>query len=691
MLEQANKGNKLGFTLNDEAWRDRVYPFNKVFRLYSMKDFVNGRCDCLKRKYEYIRNVLGRRGFPWEGLKKLVPADYDAYNLNSHRTESDPNHCVLSLIRGNSPSVIQRHHHISYYDGTKRSYYNYWRSNWMSPTSLFVEVDNHGQGGIGLCLSFSPIKKCTIFLVILSTLAFFLLIVPPPSSSYIPLLPTVPRRSLSSNVKSITAKPCSLLAEHSGIVDYSALHSCLFDQNPYLSIPFLSLFLLIHFYILIKTAQDHFSIVTTKLSSHLNLTPSMGAVTLLALGNGSPDVFSSVAAVRSGQYRTGFGAILSAGTFVSAFVVGFVAIYAAPFPLNPTQFVRDVLFYMIATLFLFWVYLSGEIFIWQAFGFVGFYVFFVVFVFWMDLGSEREKGRAEVGLVGHSELSNELAASDCERGSIDGSKRRVKVTSGLHRPLNKISKAWKVPVSFLLKLTIPQTSPSEWNRLYISLNIIFCPLALLYACNSFMPTDHPIVFLVPNAHFPLWLIVLFTSSSLAILHFIMEKEPPKTEQLFVILVAFVMSVFWISTIAGELLNCLAALGTLLDLPPSLLGLTVLAWGNSVGDLVADVAIAKAGQPAMAMAGCFAGPMFNMLVGLGTALVMQTANVYPEAYVLHFHVGIVIAFVFLLLSLMGSLLVITWCRFRVHRFWGLSLVGIYVLFMIVSVAIAKFST
>ncbi|KAF8008794.1 hypothetical protein BT93_K2442 [Corymbia citriodora subsp. variegata] len=668
----------------------------QVFRLHLINDLVNGHCDCLKRHYEYIRNLLWRRGCAWEEPKKLVPADYDAYikensDLNSHQTESDPSHCVLSLIRGNSSSIIQRHHHISYCDGTKRSYYNYWRSNRMSPTSLLTEVDNHDEGGSGLRLSFSPIKKCIIFLVILSSLAFFLLIVPPPSSSYIPPLSTVPRRYLSSNVNPITAKPCSLLADNSGIVDYSALHFCLFDQNPFLSIPFLSLFLLIHFYILIKTAQDHFSIVTTKLSSHLNLTPSMGAVTLLALGNGSPDVFSSVAAVRSGQYRTGFGAILSAGAFVSAFVVGFVAIYAAPFSLDATQFVRDVLFYMIATLFLFWVYLSGEIFIWQAFGFVGFYVFFVVFVFWMDLGSGREKGVAELGLVGHSELSNEFAASDCERGSIDGSMRRVKATSGLHRTLNKISKAWEVPVSFLLKLTIPQTSPSEWNRLYISLNIMFCPLALLYACNSFMPIDHPIIFLVPNTHFPLWLIVLFTSSSLAILHFIMEKEPPKSEQLFVIMVAFVMSVFWISTIAGELLNCLAALGKLLDLPPSLLGLTVLAWGNSVGDLVADVAIAKAGQPAMAMAGCFAGPMFNMLVGLGTALVMQTADVYPEAYVLHFHVGIVMAFVFLLLSLMGSLLVITWCRFRVQRFWGFSLVGIYVLFMIVSVAIAKFST
>ena len=220
--------------------------------------------------------------------------------------------------------------------------------------------------------------------------------------------------------------------------------------------------------------------------------------------------------------------------------------------------------------------------------------------------------------------------------------------------------------------------------------IVLCLLALLYACNSFMPFDHPIVFLLPHTHFPLWFIVLFASSSLAVLHFVTEKKPPKTEQVPVLLIAFVMSVFWISTIAGELLNCLEELAALLELPQALLGLTVLAWGNSVGDLVAGVAVAKAGQPAMAMAGCFAGPMFNMLVGLGTALVIQTSNVYPNAYELHVHVGIVTAFVFLLLSLMGSLLVITWCRFRVSRFWGFCLVGLYILFTAVSLVIAKFS-
>ncbi|KAL7598089.1 hypothetical protein Lser_V15G23346 [Lactuca serriola] len=57
--------------------------------------------------------------------------------------------------------------------------------------------------------------------------------------------------------------------------------------------------------------------------------------TLLALGNGAPDVFPSVASVGGGNPRTGFDAILSVENFVSALVVGFVAIYAAPFAVSP--------------------------------------------------------------------------------------------------------------------------------------------------------------------------------------------------------------------------------------------------------------------------------------------------------------------------------------------------------------------
>lgn len=552
-----------------------------------------------------------------------------------------------------------------------------------------------------MAFTFTTIFKTSGISVILLFALLFFLRYPSPKS---PATTRLARRSLlnttttpppacSSILQTPPHQRCSFSLQHcneysDGLLNYLSLHFCIFKENPFLSVPFLSLLLLLQFYILVKTAQERFSVVVTKLSTHLNLSPSMGAVTILALGNGAPDVFASVAAVRGGHPRTGFGAILSAGTFVSAFVVGFVAIYAAPFNVDPAPFVRDVFFYLIAALFLFYVYLSAEIFAWQAIGFVGFYVFFVGFVFWMDLRMVGVKGRGgtEVGLV---EFQKGFMDSDCENGEI-----LVHLDSGNGRwicqAFTKLAKVWEFPVSLLLKLTIPQTSTSEWSRFYLSVNIALCPLALLYACNSFLPFNHPIIFLLPNTHFPLWFIVLLTSSSLAILHYILETEPPETEQITMVLVSFIMSVFWISTVAAELLNCLAAVGALLELPPALLGLTVLAWGNSVGDLVADVAVAKAGQPAMAMAGCFAGPMFNMLVGLGTGLLIQTTHVYPQAYELKFHVSIVIAFVFLLLSLMGSMLVVTWCRFRVPRLWGFCLVLLYIVFIAVSLFIAKFS-
>nr|GEV18455.1 cation/calcium exchanger 5 [Tanacetum cinerariifolium] len=360
------------------------------------------------------------------------------------------------------------------------------------------------------------------------------------------------------------------------------------------------------------------------------------------VNNSAPDVFALLVAGGGGDGRMGFGPILSSGMFVSVVAVGFFAIFFVPFSVDAVLFKRDYGCCDIASVNnsapdVFALLVTGG----GGDGRMGFGPIlssgmFVCVLDELEFGSGWNVGKLKRGW-------SEVRAS------------------GFRQAFDKISRTWEIPVSIMLKLTIPQSSPSEWNRFYRSANIALCPLALMYSCKSFFALNHPIVFLLPNVHFPLWLIVLFGSSSLALVHFIVETKPPKTEQMPVILLGFIMSVFWISTIAGELLNCLAALGSLLEVPASLLGLTVLAWGNSVGDLVADVAVAKAGQPAMAMAGCFAGPMFNMLFGLGTALVIQTANVYPEAYELRFHVP---------------------------RFWGFCLVGLYVFFIAVSLLIAK---
>lgn len=45
----------------------------------------------------------------------------------------------------------------------------------------------------------------------------------------------------------------------------------------------------------------------------------------------------------------------------------------------------------------------------------------------------------------------------------------------------------------------------------------------------------------------------------------------------------------------------------------IIGGTVLSWGENVPEVVATLTLARAGQGTMALAACFAGPMFNLAV------------------------------------------------------------------------------
>lgn len=66
-------------------------------------------------------------------------------------------------------------------------------------------------------------------------------------------------------------------------------------------------------------------------------------------------------------------------------------------------------------MFLFGVYLSGEIYVWQAVGFVGFYLFFVGVVFWMDLGTETAATVAK-----GNECSDDVESGEAVRRSVKG-------------------------------------------------------------------------------------------------------------------------------------------------------------------------------------------------------------------------------------------------------------------------------
>jgi len=83
--------------------------------------------------------------------------------------------------------------------------------------------------------------------------------------------------------------------------------------------------------------------------------------------------------------------------------------------------------------------------------------------------------------------------------------------------------------------------------------------------------------------------------------------------------AFVQAIVWLNISASALVQVCVVVGVIFGLQPALLGATVLAWGNSVPDLINNMAMAQDGFPSMAVAACFASPLFTLLIGMGGAL------------------------------------------------------------------------
>ena len=77
------------------------------------------------------------------------------------------------------------------------------------------------------------------------------------------------------------------------------------------------------------------------------------------------------------------------------------------------------------------------------------------------------------------------------------------------------------------------------------------------------------------------------------------------------------------------MDLLRLFGFVTKLPRALFGLTVLAWGNCLGDLSANVTMTKKGFGEMAITGTLAGPIFNILIGLGASLSLSLLNYHDK--------------------------------------------------------------
>lgn len=138
-------------------------------------------------------------------------------------------------------------------------------------------------------------------------------------------------------------------------------------------------------------ASDFFCPNLATIATVLGLDENVAGVTFLAIGNGSPDVFSTFSAMKAHSGSLAVGELLGAASFIVSVVVGSMCIIK-PFHVNRRPFLRDVGFFTVAVALLLWIIHDGKVRKWEAGLLV---VLYIVYVATVVVGTWWEKRREE--------------------------------------------------------------------------------------------------------------------------------------------------------------------------------------------------------------------------------------------------------------------------------------------------------
>uniref|UniRef100_A0A674DNT6 Solute carrier family 24 member 2 n=1 Tax=Salmo trutta TaxID=8032 RepID=A0A674DNT6_SALTR len=445
----------------------------------------------------------------------------------------------------------------------------------------------------------------------------------------------------------------------------------------------LHMFGMLYMFIALAIVCDEFFVpALTVITEKLQISDDVAGATFMAAGGSAPELFTSVIGVFISHSNVGIGTIVGSAVFNILFVIGMCALFSKEIlQLTWWPLFRDVSFYIIGLLMLILFFLDNQIFLWESIALLMCYLSYVTF---MKFNADVETFIKSK--LGQNQVDEVEAAPKVRPTPKDTAKPRLQrggSSASLHNTLMRNS---------IFQLMIHTLDPFSEGRFKEKASILHkmakqkcqdggdgekpngvaeeeededTPLSLEWPETNRKRITYLLILPIV---FPLWLSLPDVRRETS------TKFFPMT---------FLGSICWIAAFSYLMVWWAHQVGETFWITEEIMGLTILAAGTSIPDLITSVIVARKGLGDMAVSSSVGSNIFDITVGLPFPwLVYGLINDFKAVQVSSN--GLFCAIVLLFLMLLFVIISIASCKWRMSKLLGGLMFLLYIFFLVTSV-------
>ncbi|XP_070848771.1 sodium/potassium/calcium exchanger 2-like isoform X7 [Chaetodon trifascialis] len=468
----------------------------------------------------------------------------------------------------------------------------------------------------------------------------------------------------------------------------------------------LHMFGMIYMFIALAIVCDEFFVpALTVITEKLTISDDVAGATFMAAGGSAPELFTSIIGVFISHSNVGIGTIVGSAVFNILFVIGMCAIFSKEI-LNLTWWplFRDVSFYILDLILLIIFFLDNIISVWESVTLLSGYAAYVIFMkfngkvegFVKDCMNKNQVVEVEVQPKARPRLQRGGSSA-----SLHNSLMRNSIFQLMIHTLDPLSEGkFREKASILHKIAKKkcQVEDSEKANGVASRSDKNLPNSSSVEVEVTPPMngtagqegetaedeeeeDQPLSLSWPESARKRFTYLLIMPIVLPLWLTLPDVRKPSSKKFFP--VTFLGAICWIACFSYLMVWWAHQVGETIGITEEIMGLTILAAGTSIPDLITSVIVARKGLGDMAVSSSVGSNIFDITVGLPFPWLMWSLfrGLQPVQVSSN---GLFCAIVLLFLMLLFVIISIAACKWRMSKLLGFIMFMLYFVFLVVSV-------